>query len=122
MKPLYSACQRLRRRLADDLFLHDDLRAHARGWTVEPIFAGTGRRYRDPRFDDLHECATCSGIGYFGSETCRRCGGRGVIDTRTTTAVEPRPADDPPGTTGPLKVVAERLDRTVALPPDEEER
>ena len=36
---------------ANDLFLHDDLRAHRRGWTVEPIRNGTGRRYRDPRWD-----------------------------------------------------------------------
>jgi hypothetical protein len=124
MKPLYSACQRLRRRLADDLFLDDGLWAHARGWTVEPINHGTGRRYRDPRFDFLHECRGCRGVGFLGIDACPICRGRGVVDTRRTTAVEPaspaieaRTSDD-----GPLRVVAERLDRRLALPQDEEER
>lgn len=119
MNPLYSACQRLRRRLADDLFLHDDLRAHGRGWAVEPINNGTGRRYRDPRFDFLQECAACRGAGFLGIDACATCGGRGVLDTRRTTAVEQ--ADDHAirAAGGPLRVIAERLDRRIALPPDE---
>ncbi len=120
---MYRACQRLRRRLADDLFLAEDLRAHARGWTVEPINHGTGRRYRDPRFDFLHECPGCRGAGFLGIDPCATCAGRGVVDTRRTTAVEPAtPPQTRTSTDGPLRVVAERLDRRVALPPDEEGR
>jgi hypothetical protein len=123
MNPLYSACQRLRRRLADDLFLAEDLRAHARGWTVEPINSGTGRRYRDPRFDFLHECPACRGAGFLGIDPCAICAGRGVVDTRRTTTVD-RAAEptDQHRTDGPLRVVAERLDRRVALPPHQGER
>jgi hypothetical protein len=126
MNHLYSACQRLRRRLADDLFLAEDLRAHARGWTVEPINSGTGRSYRDPRFDFLHECPGCRGAGFLGIDPCATCAGRGVVDTRRTTTVArapetcPAPAEARPQ--GPIHVVAERLDRRVALPRDQEER
>ena len=125
MNPLYSACQRLRRRLADDRFLAEDLRAHARGWTVEPVNHGTGRRYRDPRFDVLHECPRCRGAGFLGIDPCATCAGRGVVDTRRTTAVERAPETSPTRSdqpAGPIRVVAERLDHRVALPPDEEGR
>jgi hypothetical protein len=123
MLHFYRACQRLRQRLADDLFLAEDLRAHARGWTVEPINSGTGRSYRDPRFDFLHECHACRGAGFLGIDPCAICAGRGVVDTRRTTTVE-RAAEptDQHRTDGPIRVVAERLDRRIALPPDQEGR
>lgn len=107
MLPLYRACQRMCVRLANDLFLHDDLRAHRRGWTVEPIRNGTGRRYRDPRWDRVSECSCCVGAGFRGIQTCPSCAGRGVVDALAAPA-EPVAAEQ-----APLKVVAERLD----LPP-----
>jgi hypothetical protein len=121
MIELYRACQRLHRRLADDRFRDDDRRARARGWTVEPIHGGTGRRYRDPRFDFLHECSTCRGAGYLGIEACTTCGGRGVVDTRATRPterIEPAPAalethsEPSSNAPEPLRVTAERMDRT----------
>lgn len=106
MQHLYRACQRMCRRLADDLFAQDDLHAHARGWTVEPIHDGTGRRYRDPRWDRLSACHHCDGVGYRGIDACPACAGRGVLDSAAAPAVGNPQIEHRP----PLKVVAERLD------------
>ena len=119
MLHLYRACQRLRRRLAEDLFLAEDLRAHARGWTVVPIDNGTGRRYRDPRFDCLLECTGCRGAGFLGIDTCPICAGRGVVDTRRATTAPTTVVDE--HTDRRIRVVAERLDHRVALPPGQED-
>lgn len=112
MQSLYRACQRILGRLADDLFTPDDLRAHARGWTVEPTRHGTGRSYRDPRWDRLSACHHCDAAGYRGIDPCPACAGRGVLDSATAPAVE-SPAGAAPAVENrdPLKVVAERLDR-----------
>ncbi|GAB3324192.1 hypothetical protein GCM10027511_32820 [Hymenobacter humi] len=94
------------RRLADDLFLPDDLRAHARGWTVEPIRNGTGRCYRDPRWDRLSACHHCDAAGYRGIDPCPACAGRGVLDSAAAPAV----GNGQEERREPLKVTAERLD------------
>lgn len=56
------------------LFRRSDARARARGWdvTVGGRY-GTGRSYRDPRFDRFAVCGRCAGQG------CDRCGGTGRI-------------------------------------------
>ena len=122
MLHLYRACQRLRRHLAEDLFLAEDRRAHARGWTVVPIDNGTGRRYRDPRFDCLLECTGCRGAGFLGIDTCPICAGRGVTDTRRATTAPTTTVDQQaPHADRLIHVVAERLDHRVALPPGQED-
>jgi hypothetical protein len=49
------------RRLGDRLFAMHDNEAYWRGWQITKVHGGLGRRYRDPLFDTLAECAKCHG-------------------------------------------------------------
>lgn len=74
-------------------FQADDAFARQHGWTIEASGGGLrGRTYRDPRFDQLLECARCAGSGRIGGsqgpcgngglgpeEPCSRCRGTGRI-------------------------------------------
>lgn len=60
------------RRLGDRLFVMNDAEAAWRGWQTARTHGGLGRRYRDPWFDTLAECATCR-------ETGRRAGPPGAM-------------------------------------------
>jgi hypothetical protein len=76
---LSSSLATRRRVLGDRLFATQDEQAHTYGWQVFPTKAGLGRRYRDPRFDSLMECATCQGIGGQPDALCGDCFGLGRI-------------------------------------------
>lgn len=89
-----SGTGRIRSRLIgmiDRLFAAEDDRARDRGWQVQRIHGGFGRRYRDPRWDQVRRCQ-CTEIGI--DPDCPDCAGTGVIRQPAT----PRP--DTTGTTG----------------------
>ncbi len=67
------------RRLGDRLFAMNDNEAYWRGWQIIRIHGGLGRRYRDPRFDTLAECAKCQGAGAIAKAPCLPCLGTGRI-------------------------------------------
>lgn len=69
------------RRFAEVAFARSDSRAAARGWDVTVTGRrGTGRSYRDPRFDLLAPCGRCAGSGRSPSGgECGRCFGTGRI-------------------------------------------
>jgi hypothetical protein len=67
------------RRLGDRLFAMNDNEAYWRGWQITPVHGGLGRRYRDPRFDTLAECATCWGAGVIARALCVPCDGIGRV-------------------------------------------
>ena len=60
-------------RIGAALFNRSDARARDLGWEVVRSRSGLHRSYRDPRFDRLAACPSCSGTG------CDRCGGTGRI-------------------------------------------
>ena len=68
-------------RAAQLLFARSDARARDRGWEVAVTGPyGTGRSYRDPRFDLLRGCPRCAGSGRAPSGAdCGRCAGTGRI-------------------------------------------
>ncbi len=67
-------------RLGERVFSADDNAARQLGWQVTPIYAGLGRRYRDPRFDSLAACQRCGGRGGTGrGDRCLACAGAGRI-------------------------------------------
>ena len=67
------------RRLGDRLFAMNDNEAYWRGWQITPVRGGLGRRYRDPHFDTLAECATCWGAGVIARAPCVPCDGTGLV-------------------------------------------
>jgi hypothetical protein len=67
------------RRLGDRLFTMNDTEAYWRGWQITKTHGGLARRYRDPRFDTLAECARCHGAGVNADLPCDPCLGTGRI-------------------------------------------
>ena len=68
------------RRIGDLVFMANDEEACWRGWTIQPRFAGLGRRYRDPMFDTLAPCPHCRGLGVTAADSlCVKCSGTGRI-------------------------------------------
>ena len=67
------------RRLGDRLFVMNDTEAYWRGWQITKTHGGLARRYRDPRFDTLAECAKCHGAGVIADLPCPPCLGTGRI-------------------------------------------
>jgi hypothetical protein len=64
------------------LFTASDARAQERGWQITAVHGGSGRRYRDPRFDGLIRCPSCAGMGGTegrGGIPCGACGGTGRL-------------------------------------------
>lgn len=51
------------RRWGDRWYTPNDEEACWRGWQTTRTHGGLGRRYRDPAFDSLAECARCRGAG-----------------------------------------------------------
>lgn len=60
-------------RLGDRLFTMNDTEAYWRGWQITKSQGGLGRRYRDPLFDTLAQCARCAGSGGSASAPCDPC-------------------------------------------------
>ncbi|WP_236790713.1 hypothetical protein [Amycolatopsis sp. GM8] len=79
---------RLVERLDHWLFDAEDARAKARGWQVRR--RGSGRVYRDPRWDLVHACAACAGEG------CAACDGIGVIHDLPEPPPIPQPRESAP--------------------------
>jgi hypothetical protein len=67
------------RRLGDRLFAMNDTEAYWRGWQITKTHGGLARRYHDPRFDTLAECARCHGAGGTANLPCVPCLGTGRI-------------------------------------------
>lgn len=67
--------RRLLQRIDSGLFAAEDARARDRGWQVETLRGGRGRRYRDPRWDSVRLCELCEGR----DGACPLCDGGGVI-------------------------------------------
>ncbi len=67
------------RRLGDRLFAMNDTEAYWRDWQITKVHGGLRRRYRDPRFDTLAECAKCHGAGVTVDLPCAPCLGTGRI-------------------------------------------
>jgi hypothetical protein len=76
------------RRVGEELFRRDDAFARQHGWETTVLRGGPGRRYRDPRFDDLCACTRCNGRGEIDREPCVPCAGTGRV--RRTAAREGR--------------------------------
>jgi hypothetical protein len=64
---------RPRVRLGDRWFTMNDTEAYWRGWQITKVQGGLGRRYRDPLFDTLAQCARCAGSGGGASAPCGPC-------------------------------------------------
>jgi hypothetical protein len=77
----------LPRRMADRLFATNDDEAYWRDWQIIKVHCGSGRRYREPRFDMLVACTECKGTGIGGIELagltlpCGICLGAGRLTT-----------------------------------------
>jgi RecJ-like exonuclease len=70
--------------------LVNDQEACWRGWTIERLHAGLGRRYRDPLFDTLISCPRCRGLGITTNKSsCVSCSGTG----RSMVEQQPLPSD-----------------------------
>jgi hypothetical protein len=83
---LRASCEQSGRRL----FAATDATAREHGWQIIPTNGGLGRRYRDPRFDNLASCLRCGGSGTrVPGSPCPTCAGTG----RVTLAVQ---TTDPP--------------------------
>jgi hypothetical protein len=68
------------RLIADRLFRNDDAQARRRGWQVTVLHGGSGRAYRDPRFDLLQACPACLGTGTGQQDQdCDPCSGTGRV-------------------------------------------
>ncbi|MGH3149988.1 MAG: hypothetical protein ACRDOB_04555 [Streptosporangiaceae bacterium] len=67
------------RRWGDRWFIPNDEEACWRGWQTTRTHGGLGRRYRDPAFDSLAECAWCRGAGLRADARCGGCQGTGRI-------------------------------------------
>lgn len=72
------------------LFAATDATAREHGWQIISTRGALGRRYRDPRFDNLASCLRCRGSGARApGSACQTCAGTG----RVTLTVQPT---DPP--------------------------
>ena len=67
------------RRWGDRWYTPNDEEACWRGWQITRTHGGLGRRYRDPAFDTLAECARCRGAGVRADVRCAGCQGTGRI-------------------------------------------
>jgi hypothetical protein len=67
------------RRWGDRWYTPNDEEACWRGWQTTRTHGGLGRRYRDPAFDSLAECARCRGAGLRADVECAGCQGTGRI-------------------------------------------
>jgi hypothetical protein len=67
------------RRWGDRWYTPNDEEACWRGWQTTRTHGGLGRRYRDPAFDSLAECAWCRGAGVRADGRCAGCQGTGRI-------------------------------------------
>jgi len=67
------------RRWGDRWYTPNDEEACWRGWQTTRTHGGLGRRYRDPAFDSLAECARCRGAGVRAEVRCTGCRGTGRI-------------------------------------------
>jgi hypothetical protein len=72
----------LPRRWGDRWFAMNDAEAQWRGWQMTRVHGGLGRRYRDPRFATLAECAWCRGAGLHADAPCTPCLGTGRVTIR----------------------------------------
>ncbi len=72
----------LPRRWGDRWFAMNDAEATWWGWQMTRVHGGLGRRYRDPRFDTLAECAWCRGTGLIADAPCIPCSGTGRVTIR----------------------------------------
>jgi hypothetical protein len=72
----------LPRRWGDRWFAMNDAEAEWWGWQATRAHGGLGRRYRDPRFDTLAECAQCRGAGFRADMRCLPCLGTGRVTIR----------------------------------------
>jgi hypothetical protein len=72
----------LPRRWGDLWFAMNDAEAGWRGWQATSMHGGLGRRYRDPRFDTVAECAQCQGFGFRADVPCAPCLGTGRVAIR----------------------------------------
>jgi hypothetical protein len=70
------------RRWGDRWFAMNDAEAQWQGWQMTRTHGGLGRRYRDPRFAALAECAQCRGAGLRADVPCAPCLGTGRITIR----------------------------------------
>jgi hypothetical protein len=70
------------RRWGDRWFAVNDAEADWHGWQMTRIHGGLGRRYRDPRFDALDQCAWCRGAGLIAEAPCVPCSGSGRVSIR----------------------------------------
>jgi hypothetical protein len=71
------------RRLGGRLFAMNDAEAYWRSWQTTRTHGGLGRRYRDPQFGTLAECATCQGAGVTADLPCPPCLGSGRVTPGT---------------------------------------
>ncbi|MCA1702581.1 MAG: hypothetical protein LC808_04660 [Actinobacteria bacterium] len=70
----------------DRLFAGEDAAARRRGWHISRPPTGSGRVYRDPRWDLLTECEQCGGEGGSAVDLCRSCQGQGTVRHSPTDA------------------------------------
>lgn len=81
-------------RLGQRLFAATDATARQHGWQVIATSGGLGRRYRDPRFDNLAACLRCGGSGARtpgDPHPCQACAGTGRVTIAARTADPPWP-------------------------------
>ena len=70
------------------VFAATDATARRHDWQIVVTHAGLGRQYRDPRFDTLAACPSCSGRGArTPGDPCQACEGTGRITITTQTAL-----------------------------------
>jgi hypothetical protein len=69
-------------RRGDRWFAMNDAEADWQGWQTTRIHGGLGRRYRDPRFDALAECARCRGAGLIADAACVPCSATARVTIR----------------------------------------
>jgi DnaJ-class molecular chaperone len=78
------------------LFAATDGTARQHGWQIISISAGLGRRYRDPRFDNLASCLRCRGSGARApGSPCQTCAGTGRVTLTAQTTDPPVPRRSP---------------------------
>jgi hypothetical protein len=79
-KSLWRLLQRGTCMVGRGIFRSSDYQARQHGWQIVARHGGLSRTYRDPRFDDLAACTTCSGHGRnLGRVTCPDCRGSGRV-------------------------------------------
>jgi len=74
------------------LFAATDATARQHGWQIISLSGGLGRRYRDPRFDNLASCLQCRGSGArVSGSPCQTCAGTGRVTLTVQTTDPPAP-------------------------------